>query len=201
MLTLRSSPPSPFGRKVKIAAKVLGLWDKIDVVMTDTVDPGDSIRRQNPLGKIPALILEDGRVLFDSRVILEYLDHRAGGGRIIPNGPARFDVLTQQALADGLLDAALLLVYEKRWRDADKHDEKWVAHQRGKVERSLAVLEAMPPAPPTAVPDVGQITVACALGYLDLRFDGEWRATYPRLVAWLTAFEKAVPAFAETAPA
>ncbi|MBS7704402.1 glutathione S-transferase family protein [Chelatococcus asaccharovorans] len=201
MLTLRSSPPSPFGRKVKIAAKVLGLWDKIDVVMTDTVDPGDSIRRQNPLGKIPALILEDGRVLFDSRVILEYLDYRAGGGRIIPNGPARFDVLTQQALADGLLDAALLLVYEKRWRDADKHDEKWVAHQRGKVERSLAVLEAMPPAPPTAVPDVGQITVACALGYLDLRFDGEWRATYPRLVAWLTAFEKAVPAFAETAPA
>ena len=201
MLTLRSSPPSPFGRKIKIAAKVLGLWDSIDVVMTDTVDPRDSIRRQNPLGKIPALILEDGRVLFDSRVILEYLDHRAGGGRIIPNGAARFDVLTQQALADGLLDAALLLVYERRWREADKHESKWVAHQRGKVERSLAVLEATPPAAPTAVPDVGQITVACALGYLDLRFEGEWRAAHPRLVTWLAAFAKAVPAFAETAPA
>ena len=200
MLTLRSSPPSPFGRKVKIAAKVLGLWDSINVVMTDTADPDDSIRRQNPLGKIPALILEDGRALFDSRVILEYLDDRAGGGRIIPKGPSRFDVLTQQALADGLLDAALLLVYEKRWREADKHEQKWVAHQRGKVERSLAVLEALPPAPPTAVPDVGQVTVACALGYLDLRFEGEWRAAHPRLVAWLAAFEKAVPAFAETAP-
>lgn len=201
MLTLRSSPPSPFGRKVKIGAKVLGLWDSIDVVMTDTNDPGDSIRRQNPLGKIPALVLEDGRVLFDSPVILEYLDHRAGGGRIIPSGLARFDVLTQQALADGLLDAALLIVYEKRWRDADKHVPKWVEYQRGKVERSLAVLEAAPPAPSTTVPDVGQITVACALGYLDLRFEGEWRAAHPRLVEWLAAFEQAVPAFAETAPA
>ncbi|CAH1656454.1 Glutathione S-transferase family protein [Hyphomicrobiales bacterium] len=201
MLTLRSSPPSPFGRKVKIAAKVLGLWDRIDVVTTDTADPNDSIRHQNPLGKIPALILEDGRVLFDSPVILEYLDHLAGGGRIIPNGAARFDVLTQQALGDGLLDAALLLVYERRWREADKHESKWIAHQHGKAERSLAVLEANPPAAPTTVPDAGQITIACALSYLDLRFDGAWRAEHPKLVAWLAAFEKAVPAFAETAPA
>ncbi|MBS7697783.1 MULTISPECIES: glutathione S-transferase family protein [unclassified Chelatococcus] len=201
MLTLRSSPPSPFGRKVKIAAKVLGLWDGIDVVTTDTADPNDSIRRQNPLGKIPALILENGRVLFDSPVILEYLDHVAGGGRIIPSDAARFDVLTQQALGDGILDAAILLVYERRWREADKHEPKWIAHQHGKVERSLAALEAAPPAAPTALPDAGQITIACALGYLDLRFDGAWRAHHPKLVAWLAAFEKAVPAFAETAPA
>lgn len=201
MLILRSSPPSPFGRKVKIAAKVLGLWDRIDVVTTDTVSPDDSIRQQNPLGKIPALILEDRRVLFDSPVILEYLDHLAGGGRIIPTGDTRFDVLTQEALGDGILDAALLLVYEKRWRQADKHEPKWVDLQHGKITRSLAVLEARPPATPTAVPDAGQITIACALGYLDLRFAGEWRATYPGLVAWLAAFDKAVPAFAETAPA
>ena len=93
MPVLRSSPPSPFGRKAKIAAAVLGLKDRIAVEMTDTTDPSDTIRAQNPLGKIPALVLDDGRVLFDSRVVVEYLDHLAGGGKIIPAGAARFDVL------------------------------------------------------------------------------------------------------------
>lgn len=84
MPVLRSSPASPFGRKVKIAAAVLGLSGEITVEMTDTTDPNDSIRKQNPLGKIPALVLDDGKVLYDSRVIVEYLDHLAGGGRCFP---------------------------------------------------------------------------------------------------------------------
>ena len=91
MMILRSSPPSPFGRKVKIAASVLGLTDKIEVQKSDTSDPNDSVRRQNPIGKIPVLITEDGQAIYDSPVILEYLDHVAGGGRIIPkDAPARF---------------------------------------------------------------------------------------------------------------
>ena len=84
MPILRSSPPSPFGRKVKIAAAVLGLSDRFTVEMTDTKDPHDTIRKQNPLGKIPALVLDDGRVLFDSSVMVDYLDHLAGG-RTMPN--------------------------------------------------------------------------------------------------------------------
>jgi glutathione S-transferase len=200
MLTLRSSPASPFVRKVSIAADVLGLDREIAVELADTVDPNDTVRQQNPLGKIPALVLEDGTVLFDSRVILEYLDHRAGGGRIIPrDAGARFAALRLQALADGLMDASILLVYEGRWRPAEKHEPKWVDHQAGKVARTLASLEASSPgldAPPT----VGQIALACALGYRDFRFAGTWRKDHPRLVAWLDNFAARVPAFAATKP-
>lgn len=125
MPVLRSSPASPFGRKVKIAAAVLGLSGEITVEMTDTTDPNDSIRKQNPLGKIPALVLDDGKVLYDSRVIVEYLDHLAGGGKVLPQGPSRFDVLTLQALANGLMDASILQVYETRFRPEERRDQDW----------------------------------------------------------------------------
>jgi glutathione S-transferase len=198
MMILRSSPPSPFGRKVKIAASLLGLMDQITVEIADTVDPNDTLRGQNPLGKIPTLITEDGMTLFDSRVILDYLDHRAGGGRIIPaEGKARFAALREQALADGLMDAALLQIYEIRFRPEDARVAKWTEHQQGKVDRTLAHLEAHLPGL-SSPPHVGQIAVACALGYLDLRFGGRWRAGHPRLVAWLEDFAAAVPAFAKT---
>ncbi len=200
-MILRSSPASPFGRKVRMAAIILGLDAGITVKPADTADPGDSVRQQNPLGKIPALVLDDGMVLFDSRVILEYLDHLAGGGRIIPAAPAaRFAALRLQALADGVMDASILRVYEARWRDPAKHEPKWVDHQAGKVTRALATLEAAPPgrdAPPT----VGQIAVACALAYQDFRFHGTWRKDHPRLVRFLDEFAAAVPAFAATQPA
>src|SRR5712672_3514064 len=140
-MILRSSPASPFGRKVRMAAIILGLDGGITVEPADTVNPADTVRQQNPLGKIPALVLDDGTVLFDSRVILEYLDHLAGGGRIIPAEPtARFSALRLQALADGLMDASILLIYECRWRDSAKHEPKWVEHQAGKVARALASL-------------------------------------------------------------
>jgi glutathione S-transferase len=198
MLILRSAPPSPFGRKVKIAAALLGLSADIRVEPTDTNDPADSIRRQNPLGKIPSLILEDGTVLFDSRVILEFLDAHAGGGRIIPaSGAERFAVLRMHALADGLMDAALLQVYEIRFRPEEIRSEKWRAYQAEKVDRVLEAFEREPPAR-SGEWHVGQIALACALGYLDLRFEGRWRANHPKLVAWLEAFAASVPAFAAT---
>ena len=197
MLVLRSSPASPFGRKIKIAASLLGLSDRIQVTEADTLDPNEALRQQNPLGKIPTLILENGETLYDSRVILEYLDHLAGGGKIIPSGWARFEALRQQALADGIMDAALLQVYEGRWRPEDRQDPKWLDHQSDKVRRGLAHAEAHL----TAVPEahhVGHIALACALGYLDLRMAGRWRAAHPRLVAWLDAFAAAVPSFEQT---
>ncbi len=198
MMILRNAPPSPFGRKVKIAASLLGLSDGIKVEATDMSNPADPVRRQNPLGKIPTLVLEDGGTLFDSRVILEYLDHLAGGGRIIPAEPgARFNALRLQALCDGMLDASILQVYEGRFRPAEKQDQNWVTYQADKVARSLAALEASPP-PLDPMPNVGQIALACVLGYRDLRFAGTWRGEHPRLVAWHDAFAARVPAFAET---
>jgi glutathione S-transferase len=197
MLVLRSSPPSPFGRKVKIAASILGLSARIEVVAADTNDPADSLREQNPLGKIPALITEDGATIFDSRVILDYLDWLAGGGRLVPSEPAaRFEVLTLQALADGVMDAAILQIYETRFREPAMRSAKWLDHQAGKVSRALAALERRPPDP--AARHAGAIAVACALGYLDLRFEGAWRSGHPRLAAWLETFAAAVPAFEAT---
>jgi len=196
-MLLRSSPASPYGRKVKIALALLGLTDRVRVEDTDTMAEGDAIRRQNPLGKIPTLVLDDGASLYDSRVILEYLDHMAGGGRIIPMGEARFPVLTNQALADGLLDAALLQVYEGRWRSEEHRDRRWLSHQTDKVARALTAMEAAPPRIDMA-PDVGCIATACALGYLDLRFEGRWREERPKLVAWLDGFSTRVPAFEQT---
>ena len=197
-MILRSSPASPFGRKVRIAISLLGLTDKIEVRETDLNDPADSIRVQNPLGKVPALIVDDGTVYYDSRVILEYLDHLAGGGRIIPREPkARFAALRLQALCDGICDASLLQIYEDRYRPADKRVQSWLDRQAEKVTRGLAALEAAPPKL-DPVPDVGQIALACALGYRDLRFGGSWRKDHPRLLAWHDKFAAQVPAFAQT---
>jgi glutathione S-transferase len=197
MLVLRSSPASPFGRKVRIAADMLGLSDRITVEKADTADPNDELRRQNPLGKIPVLIAQDGTSLYDSRVILDYLDHLAGGGRIVPAGEPRFAALTHQALFDGVMDACILRVYEARWRPAEHHVQPWLDHQTGKVERALAHAEAAL-SDPVAQLHVGHITQACALGYLDFRFGGAWRDGHPRLVAWLADFAARVPAFAAT---
>jgi glutathione S-transferase len=197
-MILRSTPPSPFGRKVNLAASILGLSGDIQIEGADLNDDADSVRRQNPLGKIPTLVLEDGSTLFDSRVILEYLDHRAGGGKIIPNDPkARFTALRLQALADGMTDAQILVVYEGRFRPPEHHVQKWVDYQSGKIKRGIAALEAEPP-PVDTIPNVGQIALACFLGHRDLRFAGDWRASNPKLVAWLDRFAARVPAFAAT---
>ena len=198
MMILRSTPPSPFGRKVRLAASVLGLAGDIKVEPADTNDAGDPLRRQNPVGKIPTLVLEDGATLFDSRVILEYLDDRAGGGKIIPNETkARFAALRLQALADGITDAQILLIYEGRFRPPEHHVKKWTDYQADKIKRGLEALEAEPPAL-DAIPNVGQIALACFLGHRDLRFSGDWRAAHGKLVAWLDRFAAKVPAFAET---
>ena len=201
-MILRSTSASPFVRKVRIAIALLGLGDKIEVRETDLNDPADTIRRQNPLGKIPALLLDDGTILFDSRVILEYLDHLAGGGKIVPRDPkARFDALRMQALCDGVMDASLLIVYEGRYRPEDKRVPSWLERQAEKVKRGLEALEAAPPKL-TAMPDVGQIALACALGYRDLRFAGDdWRKSYPRLREWHDKFTAQVSAYAATKPA
>ncbi|MCX7322872.1 MAG: glutathione S-transferase [Hyphomicrobiales bacterium] len=197
MMILRSAPASPYGRKVKICAALMGLTDQIQIVVADTNSPDDPLRNQNPLGKIPTLVLEDGTTLYDSRVIVEYLDFLAGGGKVLPRRTKRFAALRLQALADGLCDAALVQVYEARWREEDMRNAKWLEHQAGKVARALAALEADPPKL-TKQLHVGHVMVACALGYLDLRFAGAWRKKHPKLRRWLDKFAARVPAFEET---
>ena len=201
MMILRSSPSSPFGRKVRIAVSLLGFDGDVKIEPADTTDVNDSVRAQNPLGKIPVLIAEDGVAYYDSRVILDYLDDRAGGGKIVPReAKARLAALRLQALCDGILDASILTIYETRWRRAEAHEPKWLEHQAGKVTRALAALEAAPPALDAGLPNVGQITLACVLGYRDFRFGNGWRGDHPRLVAWLDNFAARVPAYAATKP-
>src|SRR5215831_12653120 len=205
MMILRSSPASPFARKVRIAISLLGFDKEIRIEPADPTDLSDTLRQQNPLGKIPALIADDGVVYYDSRVIVAFLDERAGGGKIVPRElRGRLAALRLQALCDGILDASILAVYEARWRAAERHEQKWLDHQAGKVTRALAVLESSPPALEAAsasLPNVGQIALACALGYRDFRFGESWRANHPRLVGWLDDFAARVPAFAATKPA
>ncbi len=196
MMILRYSPASPYARKIRIAAELLGLSDRIRIEPASTADPDDTLRAQNPLGKIPTLILADGSALYDSRVIADYLDFLAGGGQLTLADPEkRFAAQRLQALGDGVNDAALLIRYEIATRSAALRDPEAVALQQGKIDRALASLEAAPPAGP---PDIGHIAVACALGYLDLRFEGTWRSAHPRLVAWLDDFAAKIPAYEAT---
>lgn len=199
MLVLRASPSSPFVRKVRMAIDQVGLTNEVKVDPTDTMDANDSVRKQNPLGKIPTLLLEDGTAIYDSRVIVEYLDERAGGGKLIPaKGKERLLALRMQALGDGIMDAGVLQIYEKRWRPEDKWVSKWTDHQAGKVERALASLNQDPPALSSI--HIGHLAIAAALGYFDFRFEGKWRAQYPTLVKWLDEFAAKVPSFKATMP-
>ena len=200
-MQLRSSPSSPFGRKVKMATYILGFDDQMTPVLTDTLDPNDSICEVNPLGKIPALE-DDGTTYYDSRVIMEYLDAKAGGGKIIPaSGPARFEALTRAALMDGILDAAILVIYERRMRPEDKYVESVVERQRGKIIRGLEAIAAENPSYSNgAMPDIGEIGLACVLDYLDFRKQVNWHDHAPNLASWLADFAAAVPGYEDSMP-
>ena len=197
-MILRGSPMSPFARKARMAILHLGLSGKIEVIRADPMNPDDVLRKNNPLGKIPVLMTEDGKAIYDSRVILEYLDHAAGGGIIIPDGwPARLDTLTMQAMCDGIMDACILIIYEARHRPSAIHHQPWLDYQRGKVVRGLTAFAKATPDP--ARFDVGTLTAACMLGYLDWRKQVDWRPEFPALVGWLDQFRARHPEFDATA--
>lgn len=199
--------PSPFVRKVRIAAMELGLADDIELLPI-AVAPGkandDYAAKGNPLRKIPALELSNGTVLFDSGVICEYLNARAGGGRILPGGgEARWEMLRDHALASGICDAAVLIRYETFLRPEEHRWRVWLDDQWSKIDGALTWFENNPQAVGEAEPEMlnlAQIAIGCALGYLDFRYDERnWRGSYPALAAW---FEKVAkrPSFAETLP-
>ncbi|MCX7683770.1 MAG: glutathione S-transferase [Acetobacteraceae bacterium] len=204
MMKLFHSPASPFVRKVLVAAHERGIAEGIELVPTGVtpVRRDEAIAARNPLGKIPTLVLEDGTAVFDSRVIVEYLDGLPGGPRLIPEGgAARLKTLTLQALADGLCDAAVALRYETALRPEALRWPEWAASQTTKVVAALDALERDWVPHLSSVLDIGAIAAACALGYLDYRFAAlGWREGRPRLAAWHEGFA-ARPSMQATAPA
>jgi glutathione S-transferase len=196
-LVLRSTPTSPFGRKVRMAIDALGLSGRVTVIPADPLDENDTLRQQNPLGKMPCLVLPDGSTIYDSGIIIEYLQDVAGTDRLLPvRGRERYRALTLSRLADGIMDASILVVYESRFRPDLPHSPRWLAHQDGKIRRGLGAFESSPPDPDKT--DVVSIGLSCALGYLDWRKQVDWRPVYPGLVGWLDRFSAREPAFERT---
>jgi glutathione S-transferase len=194
---LRSTVTSPFGRKVRMAIDALGLTGRVTLQPANPLDENDTLRQQNPLGKMPCLVLADGNTIYDSGIIIEFLQEVAGTDRLLPlRGPARFKALTLARLADGIMDASILVVYESRFRPDLPHSPRWLDHQRGKIMRGLAAFEASPPDPEKT--DIVSIGLSCALGYLDWRKQVDWRSAFPGLVKWLDRFSALEPAFERT---
>ena len=194
---LRTTPTSPFGRKVRMVIEALGLGGRITTVPADPLDENDTLRQQNPLGKMPCLVLSDGSTIYDSGITIEYLQDVAGTDRLLPlRGRDRYRALTLSRLADGIMDASILVVYETRFRPDLPHSPRWLSHQRDKIRRGLAAFEASPPDPNKT--DVVSIGLSCALGYLDWRKQVDWRPAYPTLVDWLNRFSAHEPAFEHT---
>jgi len=184
---------SPFVRKVRVAAMELGLDKRLELVtITSTpVAMSPELAKVNPLGKLPALVADDGNLLFDSAVIVEYLDALAGGGKVIPAGGAdRWRVKRTEALADGMSDAAILVRYETFLRPAEKRWPEWIAGQQQKVNQALEALEGQAWVFDDKV-DAGKIAVGCGLGYLDIRFpELGWRKKCETLARWYDGFAK-----------
>lgn len=182
-MKLLYSPTSPFARKVLVLALETGQSLDLETQSASPTARNPQLAGRNPLGKIPVLLTEDGP-LYDSRVICQYLDTRHGGASLYGTGAARFTALRREALADGLLDAALLARYESV-RPEEKQWADWHEGQLAKVRAALTVMDADLP----AGVDIAAIAYGCALAYLDFRFASlDWRDGHPRLAAWEAGF-------------
>jgi glutathione S-transferase len=204
-MKLRYASTSPYVRKVTVLAMETGLDAKIERLATANAPdkPNPELGRENPLNKVPCLLTDDGLVLFDSPVICEYLDAQHGGRKWFPGGTARWHALRQMALADGILDAALLRRYEGL-RPENERSTGWDKAQKLKIDQGLDALEqeaATFPDPAGEQLSIGHISIGCALGYLDFRFASEaWRNSRPTLAKWYEGLAKR-PSMAKTVPA
>jgi glutathione S-transferase len=194
MIVLRTAKFSPFGRKCWMAAIRLELMGRIQVVEANYMNADDPLHGENPLGKMPVLTTESGEHVYDSPVIIEYLDHLAGGGRLLPREwPQRLENLTMQALADGVADAGALIAMEGRMRPREMWSSVVIEYQRGKIARGLA--DAATRLPDPSAVQVGALSLAATLGYIDRRGSYQWRTALPKLVAWLDEFRAHAPEF------
>ncbi len=191
------SPTSPFVRKVMACGIARGIDGRIKTIRANPHESPPDLLRANPLSKVPCLLTDDGLALFDSPVICEFLDSIGEAAALFPPaGPTRWRSLKQQATGDGILDAAIGRRGEMA-KPVEAARQAWMARQKAAVDRSLAQLDADPP---EGVLDIGTITLACALGYLDFRFGAEpWCEAHPRLAEWFSVIA-AHPAITRTAP-
>ncbi|MGR3571324.1 glutathione S-transferase [Brevirhabdus sp.] len=199
-MQLLSAGPSPYVRKVRVLLAEAGRTDAVEVVTVTAspLEPDAALTAVNPSGKVPALIRDDGPAVHDSRVICRYLDHRLGT-RFYPQARI-WEVLTLEATADAILDAALLCVYEKRFRPESLRSSDWTEGQWAKVGRSLDALEDRWMGHLGGTLDMGHIALGCALGYLDLRHaDRNWRKGHDALDDWFASFSQR-PSMMSTLP-
>ncbi|WP_298723756.1 glutathione S-transferase [uncultured Ferrovibrio sp.] len=195
------SPASPYVRKVLAVGIELGLADRIEKLPSAAhpVNRDANIVAHNPMGKVPTFFTDSGYALYDSRVICEYLDDLAGGNRMFPKGETRWEALRDQALADGLLDAALLARYEQVVRPAEHKWQPWLDGQMAKITSCVDALQAKVATLEGRV-DIGTIAAGCALGYLDFRFpDYDWRKGREALANWFKQFSER-PSMRDTVP-
>lgn len=199
-MLLRHSPTSPFVRKVMVLLHETGLIGGVRVESVDGWSEPAELIRENPLSMVPTLVLEDGRVLYDSPVICEYLDRQQPGAVMIPGGEARWRVLREQALADGILDCAVAVFIEVHKRPDGLRWDGWIELKQRAIERALDALEREADGLVLRV-DLGTISIAVALAYLDFRGAvGDWRDDHPALSSWYAGFSSR-PSMLATAPA
>jgi glutathione S-transferase len=194
---LLCSPASPYSSKVRIAALACGF--PLEEKFVSTVDEPIFLLEANPLGKIPTLLLGDGKALFDSSVIVRYLDQQAGG-LFGSNNETLIANAQLEALGDGINDAALAIIYEKRFRPIEAIYQPWLEKQWRKIKRALTSLDGCLP-PLEKSPGIGAISLRVALAYLSLRFCGEWEQGHSNLINWAKAFDEAFPALSSALPA
>lgn len=190
-MKLLMSPSSPYVRKVRVLLREANLLDAVEEieVSTNALASDPTVIAANPTGRIPALLRDSGPAIFDSRVITRFLDDHAGAG-LYPQARI-WEVLTLEALADGIMDSAVGITYEMRLRPADKQYQDWMDAHWEKVARALTAVNDRWMSHLSGPLDMAQIGVACALGYLDLRHDGRgWRNGNDALAAWYGAFMK-----------
>ena len=205
-MLLLYTPTSPYVRKVMLSAHVLGLPDDLTLDTVDWTSPDSAAKLAlNPLAKVPALIA-DGKLIADSRVIVEYFDTLAGGGKIIPNDSetrpeTRISVLSQAALIEGMIDASILIVYETRLRPENMVLESVMERYREKIIRGLVMVGATTKSYDNgAMPTIADISLAVLLDYLDFRNVVPWRDHAPHLGDWMASFAATVPGYEETLP-
>jgi len=184
------APASPYSAKVRMSAAYAGI--DLEAVVTNTGQQPEELVSANPLGKIPTLVLDDGRVVFDSRAITQYLNRESKNALFPRNADKRTEAEVLEALADGICDCALAIVYERRMRPEEKVHQEWIDGQWRKIARALDHLNANPPKLPKKI-TTGHIAVRAMLGYLSLRFAGEWERGRSRLTRWATRFDEKFP--------
>lgn len=197
MPALLYSPPSPYSAKARMAAAWTGT--EVEARVVDTIDPPAELLSANPLGKIPVLVTDGGESVFDSRAISQHLN-RVSGGRLFPrNAEKRLKAERLEALADGICDSLLLIVYERRFRSEEQVHQPWLDRQWQKVSRALDFIEGDLPKLGKKT-DGGQIALRAALGYLALRFEGRWERGRPKLKRWAKRFDERFPELAALLP-